>query len=310
MTIIVTGGSGLVGDALKKLVNSDNNYIFLSSKDCNLTSFFDIDSFFNFYKPSCVIHLASKVAGLYGNMNDNYSFLVENLKINMNIIEVCKKYKVKRLVNILSTCIFPDDIQYPLRSSKIHMGPPHESNKGYAYSKRILHILSELMPNDTQVVNLIPTNLYGKNDNYNLEVSHVIPGLIRKLYENESKQIWLKGSGKSLRQFVYADDFAKIILHFSKCELKTIPESIIVSPECNEEISIKLLANLIKTKLNKDVDIFFEHSQECVDDGQQKKSTDSVELKKYLQDFEFTPLSVGIEETIKFFKNNMKKLRL
>lgn len=305
MKILVTGGTGLVGEALQRISknNSIYEFVFLGSNHCDLTKFFDINSYFAFYRPDIVIHLASKVGGLYKNINENYSFLMENLKMHMNIIECCKKYNVKRLINILSTCVFPDKTTYPISSENIHKGPPHYTNEGYAYSKRMLHILTKL--SDIECVNLIPTNLYGLNDNYNLYASHVIPALIHKMYycHLKNENLYLKGSGNARRQFVFADDFAKIILHFIDCRIQYKQSDIIVSPDITETVSIKELANTIKNSMKFEHKIIFKNETLCKDDGQEKKITDSSELKKYIS-FNFTSLSDGLNETIRYFIKN------
>ena len=110
--------------------------------------------------------------------------LVDNIKINTNVLEACRKYKIKRLINILSSCVFPASCRLPLTSDQIDLGPPHNSNEGYSFSKRILSTGSKLLSKslETEVVNLIPTNLAGKYDNFNLSDGHVLPVLIAKTY--------------------------------------------------------------------------------------------------------------------------------
>lgn len=320
MLVLVTGGSGLVGKSIQSLVkklqlNELDEYIFLSSAQCDLRKDEDVNKLFEHYKPDIVIHLASLVAGLYGNMDNNYRFLIDNIKINTNILECCNKFKVKRLINILSTCVFPEqnehnNLVYPLTSNQILNGRPHPSNSGYAHSKRILHIGSKLLTNtsDIEIVNLIPTNLYGKYDNYNLQKSHVIPGLIHKLYlakENSSNLI-IKGSGNAKRQFVYVDDFAKVILHFVSASLSKPFNPLVVAPPKEDEITIKKLVNSLvkifefKGKIIYDTDY---------PDGQDIKTTDSSELLEYIPNFKFTNLDEGLHKTINHFIQNYDSVR-
>jgi GDP-L-fucose synthase len=320
MLVLVTGGSGLVGKSIESLVNKRelnelDEYIFLSSSDCDLRNSEDVEKLFKKYKPDIVIHLASLVAGLYGNIDNNYRFLIDNIKINTNILECCNKFNVKRLINILSTCVFPEQnehnkLVYPLTSNQILNGKPHPSNSGYAHSKRILHIGSKLLSNtsDIEIVNLIPTNLYGKHDNYNLQKSHVIPGLIHKIYlakENNTNLI-IKGTGNAKRQFVYVDDFASIILHFIYSILEKRFNVMVVSPQKKEELSIKdLVNNLVKIFDFKGKVIY----DSDYPDGQDLKTADSNELLEYIPKFEFTNLNTGLHKTISYFIKNYDTVR-
>ena len=186
MKVLISGGSGLIGFSIKDLINStsENEYVFLSSKETDLRDTIACEKLFSDGNFDIVIHLAARVSGLYGNLSNNYSMLIDNLKINTNILECCKKYNIKRLINILSTCVFGNDLKYPLTSNQMYDKNPDSSNEGYSHSKRLLDTGSKLLTkcSDLEVVNLIPTNLYGFNDNYNLHNSHVIPGLIHKCF--------------------------------------------------------------------------------------------------------------------------------
>jgi GDP-L-fucose synthase len=312
MNILITGSNGLVGKSLQSLLkDKSNNYIFLTSKDCDLRNLEDLNKIFKIYQPNIVIHLASKVAGLYGNINNNYIFLMDNIKINLNILECCEKYKIKRLINILSTCIFPNDnIKYPLTSNQILNGKPHDSNSGYAYSKRFLYIGSELLSNysNIEIINLIPTNLYGKNDNYNLENSHVIPGLIHKIYLSKmnNTELIIKGSGLAKRQFLYVDDLSKIILELLFKKLESKFYSLVVSPPIDNEITIKDLITILSKKFKVINKIKYDMQYS---DGQLVKTSDCNELLSLLPDFKFTLLETGLEQTINYFIENYNEVR-
>jgi GDP-L-fucose synthase len=315
MTILVTGGSGLVGKALQRLVPDDSKFIFLSSSDCDLRCEDKVEEIFEKYKPDIVVHLASLVAGLYGNMDNNYKFLVDNIKINTNILENCNKFNVKKLINILSTCIFPEqneynNLTYPLTSNQILNGKPHSSNAGYAHAKRLLYIGSKLLTNtsDIQVINLIPTNLYGRDDNYNLHKSHVIPGLIHKIYlaKNNNTNLIIKGSGSAKRQFLYVDDFANIILHFVNANLSSPFNALVVSPSKDYEITIKQLVFKLVKLFDFNGKIIFDRDYP---DGQDIKTTDNTELLRYIPSFKFTTVDVGLPETIEYFINNYDIIR-
>lgn len=314
MNILISGGSGMVGKSISNLVKNgskENQYIFLSSSDCDLRNPDNTDQLFTKYKPDIVIHCASIVAGLYGNMSNNYSMLVDNLKINTNVLESCRKHNVRRLINILSSCVFGNDVSYPLTSDQILNCVPDKSNEGYSYSKRLLYTGSELLSkcSDIDVVNIIPTNLYGGNgDNYNLENGHVLPVLVRKIYEakQNNSHLVVKGDGSSYRQYVYADDFAKIILHFVKCDLPKKFNSLIVGPPVEDEISIK-------DSVNKLIGIFDFKGEVVYDssfsNGQHKKTVSNDELLAYIPDFKFTSLDDGLKETINYFIENYDTVR-
>jgi len=314
MKVLVTGGYGLVGHSLQKIVESSSNtndFYFLSKGDCDLRDINQVDSLFERVRPDVVVHLASKVGGVYDNLNGNYTYLLDNTRININIVDACNRYHVKRLINILSTCIFPDtNVTYPLTSDQLHNGLPHDSNIGYAYSKRVLHLLSSLLSKNStlKVINLTPTNVYGEYDNYNLKSSHVIPGLIHKIYLSKKKVIPLEiyGSGKAVRQFLYSDDLARVILKFIDLEIDKNEISIVVSPPETSCISIENLIKLLCNTFDFTGTIKYNVTYT---DGQLKKTTDNSELVQYLPDFQFTPFKTGIKNTIEFFVTNYNTIR-
>lgn len=304
MIVLVTGSSGLVGLSLQKIVNqnkenSKHSFHFITRKDCDLTDSKSVYSIFNRIKPDIVIHLASGVGGVYENMNNNYNLFLQNIRINTNIIDACYINKIKTFISVLSTCIFPDkNVTYPLTADQIHNGEPHYSNNGYAYSKRILHLGSLfLKENGCNVVNLIPTNLYGENDNYNIKKAHVIPALIHKAYTAIS-ELKINGSGNALRQFLYVDDLSNII--YSKIDSYESGDYII-SPPPSKEISICELVNKITTIIKYKGVIIYDTSKV---DGQIKKTALSN------IDYDFTDIDIGLKNTIDYFINNYDKLRI
>lgn len=316
MKVLVTGGYGLVGQSLQKVVkmsNTTHNFVFVSSKDGDLRDLHAVDSLFKEYMPDVVVHLASCVGGVYENMSNNYGYLIDNLRINTNVVDACNRFGVTRLISCLSTCIFPDHgITYPLTSDQLHNGLPHDSNIGYAYSKRILHLAGDLLTKkkdcNTTVINLTPTNLYGDYDNYNLKSSHVIPGLIHKTYiaKKSNTDLTVYGTGNALRQFLYVDDLSRVILKFIdyKCDEKSI--SCIVSPAESSEVSIKTVVETISKTFDFTGNIIYDTSYS---DGQYKKTATNAELMHYLPDFEFTNLNLGLKETINYFQTNYDNVR-
>lgn len=305
MKVLVTGSNGLMGKSFQKIVKSKedlNQYHFLTRHDCDLTDYKSVNAIFEKINPDVIIHFASGVGGVYENMNNNYNLFINNTRINTNIVDACNLYKVKKLVNILSTCIFPDkNVSYPLTFDQIHNGAPHESNYGYAYSKRVLHIGSQLLKESgCTVINFIPTNLYGENDNYNIKKAHVIPAIIHKVYnaiKNDTDLI-INGSGNALRQFLYADDLSNII--YSKLD-STESNDYIISPPPSSEISIKELVNMIVKIFDFKGKVIYNSSDS---DGQMKK-TASSDLE-----YEFTNLYDGLISTMTYFVEKYDDLRI
>jgi len=187
--ILVTGGSGLVGHGIRAVVERENKlddetYIFLSSQDADLRDYQQTRALFEKYHPTHVIHLAAYVGGLYKNLAEPANFYNYNISINQNIVQLSHEFKVQKLVSCLSTCIFPDKTSYPIDETMIHNGPPHPSNFAYAYAKRMLDVQNKAynVQYGCKFTSIIPTNVYGPHDNFHLEESHVIPGLIHRFF--------------------------------------------------------------------------------------------------------------------------------
>jgi GDP-L-fucose synthase len=210
------------------------------------------------------------------------------------------------IVSFLSTCIFPDNVEYPLTESKIHMGPPHTSNDAYAYAKRMvdIQIRSYREQYGLNYKSVIPCNIYGPNDNYNIVNGHVIPSLIHKCYlarENKTPfTIW--GSGNPLREFIFSKDVAKL----TEWVLQEYDESEPIILSTSEEISIKDVVGMIIELMNFKGEVVWDTTKP---DGQFRKPSDNSKIKKYLPDFKFTPLYEGLKETIEYFENNYNIIR-
>ena len=305
-SILVTGGSGLVGNALKKIsVNylDKYNFIFLSSKDCDLTDFNSTKLLFEKYKPEYIIHLAAYVGGLFKNINNKVDMFEKNIQINYNIIRCSHIYNIKKLISCLSTCIFPDKIEYPIHENMLHNGPPHDSNYAYAYSKRMLELHSKIYRESygNNFICITPCNVYGPFDNFSLEDGHVLPALIHKCYnaKNENKKFIVKGTGKPLRQFIYSEDLAKIIMLLFD---KNIDDNVIISVPESHEVSIKDISTIIAKEFNYENHIQFD---DTYSDGQYKKTVSIEKLMNIIKDFNFTTIEEGINKTVDWFKNNI-----
>jgi len=294
--ILVTGGSGMIGSALAEISPG----IFLSSRDVDLTSESETFHIFEKLRPTSILHLAANVGGLYKNMNDSVGMLEDNLKINMNVLKVAHAIGVTRLVSCLSTCIFPDRIEYPIDAGRLHDGPPHPSNEGYAYAKRILEIQSRLYRKQYGVkyTCVIPTNLYGPHDNFCLENGHVIPSLIHRCYlaHRDGHSFLVRGSGRPLRQFLFSRDMARLLLWTLEHEETDDEENLILTSPT--EVSIGEVAGIIADCFHyRDQMIFDQDSS----DGQFRKTVSTAQLDRYLPGFQFTSLEEGIRETVQWF---------
>jgi len=258
--VLVTGGSGLVGHGIKaaweKEPREDEEFHWCSSKDADLTDRESTKKMFEKIKPTHVIHLAAKVGGLYGNMRANLEFFRINMAINDNVLSLCHEFDVKKVVSCLSTCIFPDKTTYPIDETMVHNGPPHTSNYGYSYAKRMIDVMNkgynqQYGRNFTAV---IPTNVFGAHDNFNLEESHVIPGLIHKLYDCTKQTphspftVW--GTGNARRQFIWSEDLGRLFLWVMRDYNE--PDPIILSVSGEEEKSIKEAAESVAKMLSND----------------------------------------------------------
>jgi GDP-L-fucose synthase len=308
-TILVTGGSGLVGNGIQSICqNYYYKFIFISSKDFNLLEMDQTKKMFEKYNPTYVIHLAGHVGGLYKNMNNKVEMLEKNVLINFNVIKCAHDYKVKKMIACLSTCIFPDKVEYPIDESMLHDGPPHSSNDAYAYAKRMIEIHCRAYRENygDNFICITPTNIYGPHDNFDLEDAHVLPALIHKCYlaKEQGENFIIKGSGKPLRQFIYSQDLAKLIMII--LEKGNDPNIILSVPE-EKEKSIESIARIIARNYNYEDKIQFDES---FSDGQFKKTVSINKLNNLIGDFPFTSLEEGIKNTITWFINEKKNKSL
>lgn len=211
--VLVTGGTGMVGRALQRIMP---NATYVGS-ECNLVDHRETIKLFKTVRPEYVIHLAARVSGMKGNMEALGEHYTENVLMNTNTLEVSRLFKVKKLLSVLSTCVYPDDAKLPLVEEDMHDGEPHSTNLGYGFSKRMTDVQARAYRKQygCNFINIIPNNLFGEHDNFHLVKSHVIPSVIRKVYEaktnNEDLVLW--GDGSPLREFTYSGDMAKIIVY-------------------------------------------------------------------------------------------------
>ncbi|CAK9831412.1 Probable GDP-L-fucose synthase [Anthophora retusa] len=314
--ILVTGGTGLVGRAIETVVKENKNetekWIFVGSKDADLCDKVSTEKLFEKHKPTHVIHLAAMVGGLFYNMKHNLDFLRRNIHMNDNVLQTAHENGVVKVISCLSTCIFPDKTTYPIDETMIHNGPPHSSNYGYSYAKRLIDIQNRgyYEQYGRLYTSIIPCNVFGPNDNFQPGASHVIPGLMRRLYDiikegnTEDKEFTVLGSGKPLRQFIYSIDLAKLIIWVLR-EYESV-EPIILSVDESQEVTISEVAEAIAQAFNFKGKLVYDLSAA---EGQYKKTASNAKLRKYLPDFQFTPFKQAIKETTDWYIKNYDQAR-
>lgn len=294
--LLITGGSGLVGSAIKSTERPEFDYIYFDSKSCDLTDYASTLAAFQNAKPDIIVHLAANVGGLFKNMSEPVEMFEDNILMNTNVVKAAHNCGVQELIACLSTCVFPDNIGV-LDESCLHKGPPHHSNEGYAHAKRMLEVQCRLYTQQykRRYFCIVPTNIYGPCDNFHLEDAHVIPALIHKCYlaKRDGTPFEIRGSGKPLRQFIFSRDLAKLIIDLIGTDFC---DTIILSP--TEEYSILEVARAINHHFGNVLVVNGSYA-----DGQFKKTSDTTRLKNLL-DFKPTSLEEGIAETINWFKIN------
>ncbi|KZS87984.1 NAD(P)-binding protein [Sistotremastrum niveocremeum HHB9708] len=318
--ILVTGGTGLVGKAIEYVINNEpegsrfgrkpgEKWIFASSKEGDLRDPEQTKALFEKYKPTHVIHLAALVGGLFKNMKYKLTFLRENVLINDNILHTSYLSNTKKLISCLSTCVFPDKVEYPLNELNIHNGPPHESNFGYAHAKRLVDVQNHAYNEEfgCNFTSAIPTNVFGPHDNFDLEDAHVIPALIHKCYnaKKNGTPFVVAGTGKPLRQFIYSHDLAKLFI-WQLREYDSV-EPVILSVGENEEVSIKQVADAIVKAVGFQGEYSFDTSRA---DGQFRKPASNEKLLKLMGGFEFTPFDKALDDTVAWFVANYNSARI
>lgn len=315
--ILILGGNGLVGSSFNFGKKANRN-------DADLTDLLQVIRLIQREKPDWIINCAGYVGGVKANMDYKFDFFKQNMIINLNVIQASMYCKVPNLISFLSTCIFPEKIArlQPLKEEDLHEGEPHNSNYSYAYSKRMVDVLSRIAREQGFNYScIIPTNIYGFNDNYNLETSHIIPALIRKFHKayydaietNKSQVVEIWGSGLPLREFIFANDIPKVVNHIIENDVKF--ENFILSS--SHPINIKTVVEMIKKLFDEKFplvsDLITFEFNKSYPDGQFAKTTDTKKFKS-IYPHPLTPLEDGLKETIEYFiltnLNNKELLKL
>lgn len=306
--ILVTGGTGLVGHGVQHALTTtpsfDENWVFVGSKDADLTNYEETSVLFKKHKPDYVVHLASMVGGVYKNISQNVNFFITNTLININVLKCCNENNVKKVFSCLSTCVFDENDKLPYTEKSSVNGNVHESNNGYALSKRNIIILNKLFNDQARIdqskclfMSFIPCNIFGPHDNFKTGESHFIPSLIKRIYNAQQYKspLTIYGNGNAKRQFIYSRDLGKLIIWLVRNYNDTEP--IILSPDINEEYTISEIVNKTASIFNFSGDILYDIEQS---NGVLSRTVTNKKLQK-LTNFVFTSYEQAIIETMNWF---------
>ena len=306
---MVVGSNGLVGRSVTNVLeNSEHNFNIIKSSR-NDTDLFSPDETKQLIKktmPDVLVIAAAKVGGINANNTKRVEFLTENLKINLNLLEACAPYNKIKIINLGSSCIYPLNAENPINESSYMTGVLEPTNSPYAMAKLTAIELGRSLSvqKGHKVINLMPTNLYGPNDNFSDKESHVIPGLINRMHEakiSSKNELEIWGSGKPLREFLYVDDLAMAIEFII---LNNI-ESDLINIGSGEEVSIAELAKTIKKIVGFEGNLVFNSN---MPDGNPRKLLNSSLINKLGWKSE-TSLYDGLVKTYHWYENNYEILR-
>ncbi len=301
--IFVAGHRGMVGSSIaRKLVSEGYRHLVLKKRsELDLLDQGAVKSFFERERPEYVFLAAAKVGGILANKSYKADFIYENLEVQNNVISASWKFGVKKLLFLGSSCIYPKLCPQPIREEYFMTGPLEETNDAYAIAKiagiKMCQSFNEQYK--TNFVSVMPTNLYGPNDNFDLEHSHVLPALIRKFHDAKiegKKEVVLWGSGSAKREFLHVDDLADAVVFL----MNNYDESDIINIGTGEDLSIKQLAELIQTLIGYDGLIKWDDSKP---DGTPRKLLDVSKIHSLGWKHRHT-LPAGLIKTIDWFEKN------
>ena len=276
--IYIAGHNGMVGSACWRALEAKGykNIIGFGSKELDLRDQIAVFKMFESEKPVVIIDAAAKVGGILANSQNPYEFLMDNMLIQNNLIRTAHELNIKKFIFLGSSCIYPKMAPQPLKEEYILTGPLEETNQWYAIAKisgvKLIEALRKQYNRD--YISLMPTNLYGPGDNYDLETSHVLPAMLRKLHEakeNGLKEVFLWGTGNPKREFLHVDDLAKAVVF---CLENSLSNSL-YNIGSGVEVSIKGLAEIIQKIVGYNGSVKWDHSKP---DGTPRKLMDSSKI--------------------------------
>lgn len=307
--IYIAGHNGLVGSALTRCLREQgyHNLLFRDFRELDLTRQAEVEKFFEAEKPEYVFLAAAKVGGILANSTYPADFIYDNLMIQSNVIHQSYLHGVKRLLFLGSTCIYPKEAPQPLKEEYLLTGPLEPTNEAYAVAKiaGIRMCQSYNRQHGTDFISVMPTNLYGINDNFNPETSHVLPGLMGKIHKakmNGDPTVMVWGSGKPLREFMWSEDMAAACIFLMNVDRESIPEDSgkLFNIGTEEEVSIRELAELICEVVGYRGELRFDPGKP---DGTMRKVTDPSRLHA-LGFAHKVPLREGIAKLYQWYLNH------
>ncbi len=298
--IYVAGHRGLVGSAIVRELEKQGytNILKRTRKELDLMSQVATEEFFAEEKPEYVFCAAAKVGGIWANKNQKAEFIYENLEVQNNLIHNAYKFGVKKLLFLGSSCIYPRQAPQPIKEEYLLTGPLEETNDAYAIAKiaGITMCQSYNKQYGTNFISVMPTNLYGINDNFDLESAHVLPSLLRKFHEakvNKQAKVEVWGTGSPMREFLYVDDLASAVVFL----MNTYDGSEIVNIGTGEDCTIKELAEMIKEVVGYEGQIYWNTSKP---DGTPRKLLDVSRLNKLGWKYK-TDFKTGLKRTYEWY---------
>lgn len=305
--ILVTGGTAVAGSALKAIHKEEfpgREFTFIGSRDCNLLDRNETVAFVDRLKPDAIIHLAAISGGIGLSIKHPASMLRDNVLLNFNVLEAARICGVQKTVMTLTTGMYPPDAPLPLKEEYIHNGPPHSSNYGSSFAKRLVEpaIKGYREEYGMNVIGLVPNGIFGENDNFNENDAPMVPTLIRRFYENRNTDnpIELWGDGSPLREYTYAKDVARA---FVWC-LDNYDDAQLLHTGTTEELTVKDMALLIAEFTGVDSNrIVFDTSKP---NGIYRKNSDNSRFVG-LSHFRYTPFREGLQNTVRWFCDMKEK---
>lgn len=305
MKVLILGSNGLVGSSLFSVLSTKNDFeevIPATRSNANLLDLQETSNLINSVKPNIIINAAARVGGVLANDLYRSQFLIENIRININLLESLIPFPEMKLINLGSSCIYPLNANNPIKEESIMTGKLEPTNSAYAMAKLTSIELGDSLSKQYghQIVNLMPTNLYGPNDNFSDKGSHVIPGLIQRIHKahtNNDSYVEVWGSGNPKREFLYVDDLASSILFIIRNGINVN----LLNIGSGKEISIRELVSLLVDVIQYKGDI--KYSSEYPD-GNPKKMIDSTKINKLGWKAE-TTLTEGLAKTYSWYLENV-----
>lgn len=301
--VLITGSEGLVGNALKRLDWTGHTVLYASRRRVNLTKQDQVESLFSEVKPDMVIHAAARVGGIQFNLDTPAQQFHDNIMMNTLVLDAAYRHGVTNLVAFGTACSFPGDLTV-FGEDSLHAGEPYPAHRSYAYAKRMVDVQIEAYNKQYGLnwCSLIPGNIFGENDNFNLTSGHVVPSLIRKCYEAslslEHFNVW--GTGQARREFIYSGDIARIVRDLLFME--SPPQKVLAT---GESYSILEIASMI-------MEAFGYHNinwETNKPEGQKSRVADKTMFNSKFKDFEYSDMQTSLAATCQWFKENYDSFR-